>query len=541
MREISKVERKLPKLPPKKKVAAYARVSTETNRTFHSFSAQVCHYSEHIQKNTAWIFAGIYADQAISGTNQNRPEFQRMLADCEAGKIDMILTKSISRFARNTVDLLNTVRHLRALGIEVRFEKENIYSLSEDGELMLTLLASFAQEESRSTSENVKWAIQKKFQVGRPNSYSMYGYRWNGLQFIVEPEEAKIVKLIYDNFLNGLSAGQTESQLADMGVKSYMGQHFSRGSVRNILRNEKYTGNMLMQKQFITDHITHHCKDNEGELPQYWVADSHEAIIPLETFNQVQDEIARRRALGVFANPAINTGCFTSKIKCGYCDRSFHRSTRVRNNGKPYTIWTCASRKKGGGCKNKDVPETILESVCADVLGLDTFDEAVFSQTIEQILAPEPNELIFVFYDGRQVQKRWEPRPQSEWWSPETRAAMSAYVKKHPFGTGTITCFTSHVTCAVCGQNLRRYTATRKSGKKASHWRCPSPKTCDHHGLEETQLESISADVLGLTEFNPKAFTDRVESVIVASDTELLFHLKDGSEVSRGKHGRPRP
>lgn len=533
MRKISKIETQLPQLPEQKKVAAYARVSEEKGRTLHSMSAQVSFYSSYIQKNRQWQYAGVYADEGISGTTDNRTEFRRMLEDCEKGKIDIILTKSISRFARNTVDLLETVRHLKDLGVEVRFEKEGINSLSEDGELMLTLLASFAQEESRSTSENIKWAIRKKFQQGRPNSFNVYGYRWNGEQFIVEPEEAKIVRLIFDNFLKGLSAEQTEVQLEEMGVKSYTGGHFSNTSIRAILRNEKYTGNMLLQKVFIPDHITHKSINNNGELPQYWVENSHEAIISLETYEKVQDEIARRRELGALANPAINTGCFTSKIKCGICGRSFQRSSRNRKRDNSYKMWICATRKKGHTCNNKDIPETTLEKVCAEVLEIEEFDETLFSEQIEKILVPAPHQLIFHFYDGRIVNRQWESTARKDWWTPEARAAKSAYSKKHPRSSGAITCFTCKIGCSKCGQNLRRNTSTRVSGEKARHWRCPPHNDCGHSGLEENLLKSISADVLGIDEFDEAIFTDKVDRITVISNEELAFHLKDGSEITR--------
>ena len=190
--------------PRKRKVAAYARISIEKGRTPHSLSAQISYYSKLIQGNADWEYAGVYADKAVSGLTTDRPEFQRMLSDARDGKIDIILTKSISRFARNTVDLLETVRELKDLGIEVRFQKEKIHTLSEDGELMLSLLASFAQEESRSISENVKWGIRKNFQKGIGNSFHIYGYRWTGKEFVIVEEEAKIVRLIYDNYLKGI-------------------------------------------------------------------------------------------------------------------------------------------------------------------------------------------------------------------------------------------------------------------------------------------------------------------------------------------------
>lgn len=247
MRTIRKIERSVPNLRRRKKVAAYARVSMDSERMHHSLSAQVSYYSSLIQKNPDWEYAGVYADYGISGTGtKKRQEFQRMLEDAEAGKIDIILTKSIQRFARNTVDLLRTVRHLKELGIEVWFEKENIHTLSGDGELMMTILASFAQEESRSISENVRWRVKKRFEKGIPNGrFRIYGYRWKGNHLVVKPGEAAVVKFIYANFLKGVSAETTEKQLEEQGVKSFNGKHFGNSSIRMILQNITYTGNML--------------------------------------------------------------------------------------------------------------------------------------------------------------------------------------------------------------------------------------------------------------------------------------------------------
>ena len=205
MRKISRIEPDVPVIRKRKKVAAYARISQENERMMHSLSAQVSYYSEMIQKNPDWEYAGVYADSGISGTGmKNRAEFLRMLQDCEDGKIDIILTKSISRFARNTVDLLQTVRHLKEIGVTVRFEKENIDSTSGDGELMLTILASFAQEEAVSTSLNYTWARRKNFEKGKPQArFRVFGYRWDGWDLIVEPKEAEIVREIYSRYLNG--------------------------------------------------------------------------------------------------------------------------------------------------------------------------------------------------------------------------------------------------------------------------------------------------------------------------------------------------
>ncbi|MBQ2726233.1 MAG: recombinase family protein, partial [Clostridia bacterium] len=228
MRKIEKIEQKKPQIPTEKRVAAYARVSMESERLQHSLSVQISYYSDLIQKHPGWKYAGVYADDGITGTKLNaREEFNRMIADCEAGKIDIILTKSISRFARNTVDLLNTVRHLKDLGISVQFEKEHIDSLTEDGELMLTLLASFAQEEVRSLSDNVKWATRKRFEQGIPNGrFTVYGYRWEGDQLVIVPEEAAVVKRIYQDFLDGKSRLETERELAAEGITTRKGCRF---------------------------------------------------------------------------------------------------------------------------------------------------------------------------------------------------------------------------------------------------------------------------------------------------------------------------
>ena len=436
MAKIIKVEQTVPTIKTKKKVAAYARVSMESERMNHSLSAQISYYSALIQKNPDWQYAGVFADDGISGTSiEKRDEFKRMIAAAEKGDIDIILTKSIQRFARNTVDLLETVRHLKDIGVEVRFEKEHINSMNGDGELMLTILASFAQEESRSISENVKWGTRKRFEQGIPNGkFQIYGYRWDGDHLVVEPEEALIVKLIYDNFLNGISAETTEKQLAEMGVKSYKGQHFGNTSIRQILGNITYTGNLLFQKEYVVDPITGKSKINRGELPQYWVENTHEAIIPMEVYQAVQTEKNRRRELGALANWSINTSCFTSKIKCGCCGKSYQRSNRKgrKDPNANYTIWICGTRRKSGNahCRNKDIPETMLKQACATVLCLDEFDESVFSEQIERIEVPAPNEMLFYFKDGHTVPHHWESTLRKDCWTDERRAAKGRMFRR---------------------------------------------------------------------------------------------------------------
>ena len=533
MRKINIIEPKVPQMPSRKMVAAYARVSMESERLQHSLSAQVSYYSSLIQQNPAWEYAGVYADDGITGTKTNdRTEFNRMIADCEAGKIDIILTKSISRFARNTVDLLNAVRHLKELGISVQFEKEHIDSLSEDGELMLTLLASFAQEEVRSLSDNVKWGTRKRFEKGIPNGrFQIYGYRWDGDHLVVEPEEAKIVKLIYVNFLNGLSAESTEKQLEEMGVKSYKGQHFGNTSIRQILGNITYTGNLLFQKEYTVDPISKKSRKNQGELPQYWVENTHEAIIPMEVYQAVQEEKARRRELGVFANWSINTSCFTSKIKCGRCGKSYQRSNRKgrKDPDANYTVWICGTRRKTGNaqCQNKDIPEPMLKEACTAVLGLDEFDETVFSEQIDHIEIPAPYEMVFYFKDGRIVPHRWQSTMRKDCWTDERRAAKGRYVQEHQLGPNS-SCFTSRIRCDQCGENYRRQRSRHKDGSFDSVWRCASSAKCSSPSIKEETLMAICAEALGRDEFEETAFREQIACIHITAPFHLSIHFFDG-------------
>lgn len=434
MKIISKIEPKMPALPTRKKVAAYARVSMETERLKHSLSAQISFYSSLIQKNPLWEYVGVYADDGISGTGtEKREEFNRMLADCNAGKIDIVLTKSISRFARNTLDILETVRHLKEIGVEVRFEKERINSLSEDGELMLTLLASFAQEESRSLSENVKWGTRKRFEKGIPNGkFKILGYVWEGDHLVIEPDGATIVKRIFQNFLDGKSRIETEKELDAEGLRSIKGNKMHDSQIKAILTNITYTGNLLFQKEYVVDPITKKSKLNHGELPQYFVADTHEPIIDMETYEYVQAEMKRRKGLGPFANKSLNITCFTSKIRCGGCSKNFQRSARSRKRDSSYKMWICSTRRRSGNahCLSKDLPEDTLKKACAVVLNLEEFDESVFSEQVDYIIAHYPNKLEFHFYDGRNAMHEWISTAHKDCWTPERRAAKSESMKK---------------------------------------------------------------------------------------------------------------
>lgn len=548
MPNLRKIEAAVPAIREKKKVAAYARVSMQSERMLHSLSAQVSYYSGLIQKNPDWEYAGVYADDFISGTNTvKRDEFKRMLADCEAGKIDIILTKSISRFARNTVDLLETVRHLKDLGVEVRFEKERIRSMDGDGELMLTILASFAQEESRSISDNVKWGIRKRMQNGIPNGhFRIYGYRWEGDELVIVPEEAEVVKRIFRNFLDGKSRLETERELADEGITTRDGCRWGDSNIKVVLTNVTYTGNLLLQKEFISDPISKQRKKNRGELPQYYVEDTHPAIIDKATFDFVQEEMARRRELGALANKSLNTSCFTGKIKCPYCGQSYMHNKRTDRGDMEF--WNCGSKKKkkkGTGCPvGGTINHKNMVKVCAEVLGLDEFDEAIFLEKVDHIDVPERYTLEFHMADGNVVTKACPNTGHRDCWTPERRAEVS--MKRRKNGTNPIgaSCFTGKIKCVSCGCNFRKATRNCKDGSKVSHWRCAEHNGCDSPSLREDLLEQMAAEVLGLDAFDAAAFREKIDRVEVLSSSELRFCFKDGRTVSRNwqppeRVGRP--
>ena len=385
----------------KLRAAAYVRVSEETKEAQHSLHAQIDFYQRKIHEKAEWELAGIYKDNGISGTDIKRREgFVRLISDCEAGKIDLILVKSVSRFARNTLDLLRIVRHLKQLGIAVRFEEQNIDSLTEEGELLLTLMASVAQAESESISENVKWAIRKAFQKGIGNTKRRtFGYHWvDGTQIVIA-EEAKVVERIFQDFLAGDSQTKIARKLTQEGVTSVNGNPISVSAVGDILRNVTYTGNTLLQKTFIQDPISKKKVMNTGELPQYFVQDTHEAIIDMAAFEQVQEKLARNKEMGRF--PYNHTGRkypFTMKVICGCCGRHYTRQLwNTSAIGKKRPTWVCTGKKaeKYRRCDSKNIPEVKLMEASAKVLGIPEFDEDIFFDKVESITVRGAHELLF--------------------------------------------------------------------------------------------------------------------------------------------------
>ncbi|MBF0714935.1 recombinase family protein [Gemelliphila palaticanis] len=293
MKRVIKIESVNSLKKDKLRVAAYARVSHTYLK--NSLSNQVSYYNTIIQNNPEWELKGIYIDEAISGRNTNkRREYQRLIKDCEKGEIDIILTKSISRFGRNTIELLKTIRELKLLKVSVRFEKENIDTLTTDGELLLTLLSTLAEEESKSISDNIKWKVKKSFEQGIPYiKQDMYGYRFKNTKYEVERKEAKIIKQIYDWYIEGLSPTMISRKLNDIGETTRKGNKFSRAIIHNILSQETYTGKLILQKTY-HDIEKGFSVINKGKRTMYIVENAHESIITQEIFDRVQKEKSNR-------------------------------------------------------------------------------------------------------------------------------------------------------------------------------------------------------------------------------------------------------
>ena len=368
-KKVHKIERRagiFPSATPtakqyKKRVAAYARVSTDQDEQLSSYEAQVDFYTRYINNNPEWEFVAVYADEGISGTDtRKRDGFNRMVADALSGKIDLILTKSISRFARNTVDSLTTIRQLKSKGVEVYFEKENIYTLDSKGEIMLTIMSSLAQEESRSISENVTWGKRRSMEEGKVFFACKYflGYEKgpDGQPHIVE-EEAEIVRSIYKMFLEGRTVRAIAEYLTSQGIPTPKGRtNWSVSTIMSILQNEKYKGDALLQKTYTADFLTKKVRKNKGELPQYYIENSHPAIIDRETFNLVQKEIERRRPK---RRQLHKSSPFNAKVICGDCGGFYGR--KVWHSGSKYekSIWRCNRKYDGeSGCTTPNLDET---------------------------------------------------------------------------------------------------------------------------------------------------------------------------------------
>ena len=398
-------------LPKLTRVAAYARVSSAKDAMHHSLSAQVSYYSSLIQRHPGWQYAGVFADEAKTGTKDSREGFQKMIAACRAGSVDAIITKSISRFARNTVTLLETVRELKGYGVDVFFEEQNIHTLSAEGELMLSILASYAQEESLSASENQKWRIRKNFEEGKPWNGTMLGYRYHNGTLVIEPREAEIVRRIFREYLSGKGVVTIANGLNADGIVTRYGNQWHKRSVTCVLQNYAYTGNLLLQTTFRENHLTKRSMPNDGQLPKYHAKGTHEPIISMEDFTAVQAEIEKRSAK--HASKGKNYAArypFSGLIVCGNCGKHYRR--KITASGP---VWICSTFNQQGkaACPSKQIPEPALLALTTDMALSD----------LTEICAENGNRLVFRFRDGSESVKRWQDRSRAESWTPEMREA----------------------------------------------------------------------------------------------------------------------
>lgn len=369
--------------PIRKRVAAYCRVSTDSEEQLNSYNAQKAYYTQYITSRTDWSLVAIYADEGISGTSlRNRTNFNRMISACRRRRIDLIITKSLSRFARNTVDCLETVRLLKGLGIGVIFEKENINTLTETSEFLITLFSGFAQAESESLSKNVAWGHRKSMEAGNAHiPYSVtLGYR-KGVdgKMEIDPEQARIVQQIFRLYLAGSTLDGIKNALERSGIPTPTGKHiWSIGTIRNILGNELYIGDALRQKTYVTDCISKKIKKNDGELPMYYIRDHHPAIVSRELFQQVQAERTRRASRRKVMTKTNKTElgkysgkyALTERMFCGECGSPYRRITWT-SHGKKRIVWRCTSRLEHGTryCRQSpSIPEPALHSAIVNAL-----------------------------------------------------------------------------------------------------------------------------------------------------------------------------
>ena len=386
----------------KLRVAAYCRVSTELEQQQSSYDIQIEYYTRHIMQNPNWIFAGVFADDGRSATNTfRRDDFNQLMDQCLKGKVDMVITKSISRFARNTVDCISWVRKLKDKNVAVYFEKENLNTLDDSTEMILTILSSQAQEESRAISTNVKWGYARKFEKGESTRQRSYGFRKapTGEMCIVE-EEAAVIRNMARWFLDGDSLERIKHRLEDAGIETTTGKKtWSTGTIYNILTNEKIMGDVLLQKTFTADYLTKRRVKNSGQQKQYYVKNHHEAIIPKTVYYKIQEEIARRSSLkkagtrkgktaqGVYSSKYALTGIMV----CNECGAHYRRTTWAKS-GKKVIVWRCINRLEHGTKRCHESPtlkeEVIQEAIMGKLhsLSIDQEEENFLNGVKEDIL-----------------------------------------------------------------------------------------------------------------------------------------------------------
>ena len=507
------------------RVAAYCRVSTDDEEQKTSYEAQIGYYTEKINSNPEWQMAGIFADEGISGTQaQKRPEFLKMIRLCRQRKIDVILTKSLSRFARNTVDSLGYIRELRALGIAVISEKENINTLTAESEMLITIMSCFAQAESESISKNVSWGVRQSFKNGNvPMQYArLLGYRkgHDGNAEII-PEEAEVVKEIYRCYLDGMSMNLIADRLNEKGLTTKGGSSpYRKMVVQRILTNEKYTGDALLQKTYVTDCITKKMRKNNGELPMYLVKNHHEPIISRSDFNRVQEEMARRSAKRTIADKLTKTGqgkysakyALSELLICGECGEHYRRVTWTAKGFKEIK-WRCVSRIQYGKKKCHSSP-TVDEQALhrAIVSAINEFCEVkddvakALRESITEVLDPNQNGSI------QAAQQRIDELARNM----DELIMLATVPETAENAMSDIAKFSEEM------KMLREFIETEKA-----------KQTEVQHGSNELSnvLQSLEKEDFALTEYDDIVTRQLIEQITVDTKNTITVRFKGGFEM----------
>ena len=502
-------------LSTKRRAAAYARVSTDKDEQETSFEAQVSYYTDYITKRPDWELVRVYTDEGITGTSiKRRDGFNQMVRDAIDGKIDLIVTKSVSRFARNTVDSLQTIRKLKDIGCEVYFEKEAIWSFDGKGELLITIMSSLAQEEARSISENVTWGQRKRFSDGKVSlPYAQFlGYEKgeDGLPKIVEAE-ADIVRLIFRLFIEGKTPSAIARFLAANGIPSPAGREtWQVATIRSILQNEKYAGQALLQKKFTVDFLTKKQKINEGEVPQYFVENSHPAIIEPEEFEAVQAELARRNALG---RPMGCNSPFSARIVCGECGGYYGSKVWSSNTKYRRIIWQCNEKYKSGTrCKTPHVTE---EDVKARFLAVWNSISVNREELIADCRAAKAALCDCKAIDAELAELQREIEVVTELSRKAIFENARTAVNQEEFQSRNDGYLDRH------RRAMERVTELEET-KRQRHYKAK---------ILGTFIRDLSASPLVMEEFDEKLWASSIDRVKVMPDGKLIFRLKDGTEV----------
>ena len=510
------------------RVAAYCRVSTDDEEQLTSYEAQKNYYTDKIMTNKEWTMAGIFADEGITGTSaRKRPEFLRMIRQCKQGKIDIVLTKSISRFARNTVDCLNYVRALKELGIAVIFEKENMNTLEIDSEILITMLGAFAQSESESISANVRWGKRQAMKEGKAiiNYKHLYGYRKgaDGRPEII-PEQAEIVRKIYDLFLSGTPIRGILEYLSANNIPNISGEsQWAKNAVSSILRNEKYCGDVLLQKTYIDDCINKKVKKNTGQLPMYLVQNHHEGIISRETFDAAQAEFARRSAGKSPSKKNAPTGrsrysskyALSDRLYCGECGTRYQRCTWRNRDGSKRIVWRCVSRVDYGSkyCHNSPTldEEPLHRAILAAINSAVKDEDSIIynlKNAMEKELAPVAGQQLSLSEIDNQIE-----RLNTEFSKVLAEASKSGDQAAHSDRFREI----MQKQTALKAQRDEIQGVLAESGKAAAH-------------IDQCRRTAETTPT-AISEWDETLIRQVVENVTVETGNEIIVALKSGESI----------